>query len=245
MRHWIITLIALTAAVVGFNTPVAAKATPQPTSTVLSHSKRYYSIHEDLLLAKYGIDQGFQTAFNRHLQIRVYDQTREPALNKAIQVAEKDWNSALGRKVFIVGSKRHHTLAVKMTTQSTTTESQQIAWWQPLSQTVLVGRQAYASEWQEIQQDMRLNALRSGESELVTDKVVGTARQVEYARILVHEFGHVLGLLHSTNPQDLMYARIGFADICQYQDVIQPAIWNSPLSQRDLRRGQLALKLVE
>ncbi|MTV81646.1 matrixin family metalloprotease [Secundilactobacillus folii] len=250
MRHWMILMLTTIIGVIGFSTIDAAQTTVQPSASVLSRSRHYYLAHEDALLNLYDIDQGFQTAFDSHNKVWVYDQTRQPPLAKSIRVAENNWNHALGKKVFVKGSKRHHTLVVKLTTNHQNQQSAEVAWWQPLSQTVLIDQNAYLGEKQTISKYMKANVARSGADDttavdsLIDASVANTARQVEYARIITHEFGHVLGLLHSKKATDLMYAGLSFTDIYQYAKVVQPQIWQNPLSKMDINRGKLALKLI-
>lgn len=126
----------------------------------------------------------------------------------------------------------------------------EMAWWQPISQTVQIDKLFYANELLDINRYMKSNYLRQGGTDVATvwtasnKTAVSTARTVEFARILAHEFGHALGLAHSNNPADLMYAGIGFSDIYDYDAVTKKSIWDNPLSITDVGRGKLALKLV-
>ncbi|WP_056946328.1 matrixin family metalloprotease [Secundilactobacillus odoratitofui] len=254
MRRWMIlltTVLAVTA-VAGPTTAAAkSKRTPTPTKRVLAHTASYYQLHEDELMATYGIDQGYQTAFDNHTKIWVYDQTRTKGLTKSIKVAMRDWNSQLGQTVFVTGTKKHHTLTIKLTSASSAGDGEQIAWWRPTSQSVEVSQPFFNHEWLDINKYMKLNYARQNGNQIdlvkssIDDTTTDVARQVEYSRILAHEFGHSLGLSHSKNPADLMYAGIGFSDIYHYDDVTSANIWANPLSKTDISRGKLAVILAD
>lgn len=253
MRRWLVLLTTLITVSAGLQLQASAKAhsaTPTPNKTVLAHASSFYQLHESYYEATYGLNDDYQTAFDQHGHVWLYNQTHSKALSQSLKAAMKNWNQQLGSPVFYKGTKKHHTLTVKLVTQPVKT-NEELAWWHPTTQTIAIDKGHYQTEWQDINKYMKQNYARQPGADLTTvettiDETATTkARTVEYARILTHELGHVIGLQHSKNQADLMYAGVGFSDIYQYAAVVNDQIWADPLSLTDVKRGQLALKLLD
>lgn len=253
MHRWLILLTTLITVGTGLQVQVSAKSrstTPTPNKTVLAHASNFYQLHETYYETTYGLSDDYQTAFDSHGRVWLYNQTHSKALSQSLKAAMKNWNQQLASPVFYKGTKKHHTLTVKVINRQVKT-NEELAWWQPTTQTLSIDNLHYQTEWQAINKYMKQNYVRQAGPDLakvtaaIDDTATTTARNVEYARILTHELGHVLGLQHSKNQTDLMYAGVGFSDIYQYAAVIKDQIWANPLSVTDVKRGQLALKLLD
>lgn len=235
---------------VGASTRAKAATTPAPSQTVLAHTSSYYARHELALITRYGIDLSYQTAYNKAGHIWVYDQTQNKALHQSLKVAMANWNAKLGTKVFYAGSKNYHTMVVKLS-DGKSNDGNQMAWWLPTTKTIQVDKSYYTDQLSFIDKYMKRNYARTPETGVTTAQAdatidattAGTARTVEYSRVLTHELGHTLGLTHSKNKTDLMYAGLAFDDIYSYQDVTATSIWANPLSTTDVKRGELAVKI--
>lgn len=247
----VLTFIMTTLSLLCLAASVASAKTPTPTTKALSLSRKSTKKHEATLLKKYRINLGYQTAFNRRHQVWVYNFTGSKAVQESLDEAQLYWNEELGRSVFNVGTYGYRTMTVKFTNQ-TNHGDHKFACWSPATRTLKINRKTYEKELNDIRRYMKRHYLAKqhdplGEDlifEKINTNLAPTARDVEYARILAHEFGHVLGLAHSTNRRDLMYTGLGFSDIYEPDQVGQMTIWNNPLTQTDVARGRLGLRLA-
>lgn len=79
----------------------------------------------------------------------------------------------------------------------------------------------------------------------VEKSVAAQGRMYEYAGTIAHEFGHVMGLNHSPNKNDLMYFESGTNKVNSYSQVTSSKglkVYN-PVTSTDKARAQLALKI--
>ncbi|KRK47654.1 hypothetical protein FC96_GL002378 [Secundilactobacillus kimchicus JCM 15530] len=249
MRRMIIGLAAMSIGFIAMISQATAKATPAPSQTLISQPTETLQTTEMKLLKKYRINLAYQTAFDSQHQVWVIDKTATPAIATALTKAMAYWNDELGTAVFNAGSAGKATVTVKWTTQKAATDSG-LAWWAPKTETLKVNKGTYQHELADITKYMKRH-YRADETPTlskkaayaqITDSAAQQARTVEYARILTHELGHILGLGHSTNRSDLMYPGLGFGDLYDLDKVSADTIWQTPLTETDGARGQLAYR---
>lgn len=78
---------------------------------------------------------------------------------------------------------------------------------------------------------------------LVKSTLANEGRKYEYASTIAHEMGHVMGLNHSPNKQDLMYFESGNNNVYSYKKVKAGLSKYNPITTTDKNRAKLALKI--
>ena len=78
---------------------------------------------------------------------------------------------------------------------------------------------------------------------LVKSTLANEGRKYEYASTIAHEMGHVMGLNHSPNKQDLMYFESGNSNVYSFKKVKAGLSKYNPITTTDKNRAKLALKI--
>ncbi|WP_283680020.1 matrixin family metalloprotease [Lentilactobacillus sp. Marseille-Q4993] len=81
------------------------------------------------------------------------------------------------------------------------------------------------------------------ENKIDVDGIAKKGTQFEYANVLTHELGHVLGLEHSPSKSDVMYYAAQWNWIFDYKKVAASKSGYDPITKADQNRGKLAWKI--
>ncbi|KRM58749.1 hypothetical protein C5L31_001711 [Secundilactobacillus malefermentans] len=238
---------------VGFAETVHAKTTSRAVTISQIKTKKTAQKYKKQIGKKYGINYAFQTGYSKTHRVYIYDATHSKSVGISLNRAMNDWNSRLGKKRFYLGTASHHSITIKFVGDAQTKIDGGISWWFNKSRTIAISRVYYNTELGDISRQMKKNyqhrlnpALSISDANLMIDKgIAGQARMVEFSRILEHEMGHTLGLLHSKSAQNLMYMGIGYGDIYQFDDVLSGKVFVNLVTNNDLSRAKAAIKMYE
>lgn len=256
-RHRILKLSTIMAIMMllfaGVSEPVFAKTTPSFLSVTKIHTKKAAKKYKTKIAKSYNLSYGYQTGFTKTNRIAIYDATHSTAMNLSLNRAISDWNAKLGREVFYQGTAKKHTITLKFTTPPSTATPSGVAWWVSKSRHINVSKPYFNGELLDITKLMKRNYLNSSYQELPIDQantmidteLAGSARIVEFSRILDHEMGHALGMKHSKNSHNLMYKGVGYGDIYQFDDVYHGRLNVNLITKNDLARAKAGIKMYD
>lgn len=145
-----LTILAATAVlvtpVVAVSTVTAQAASVKPSSAMLKKSKSYYRKHAKTLGKKYKLAYSAQTGLKKNGKAYVYVNTKDKKLQQSVNVAMAYWNNKLGKKEFVKGSKKNHSLTFSVSYANPTKSDQSDAWWTPSQKKVQVRWSYYQAE---------------------------------------------------------------------------------------------------
>lgn len=145
-----ITLMAAVALPLSATETTGHAATLTPSTALLRQRPAYYKANAKLLASRYGLNYASQTALTTNETTKVYIASKNTQVKKSANLAMSYWNSKLGRKVFVKGTKTHHTLTVTMTGRNTAAD----AWWKPTSHQISLEQADYSQQLSAIRNNM-------------------------------------------------------------------------------------------
>ena len=224
----------------------AIKRTPDlnKTSSVRHFSFRTYYSYFTLFNKNYNVQRMSKPTVFKHHQATVYVPSAELRETGYVTAAIKNWNVALGTKVFRIGTATNHTITVNMKDGPTSPDGSWDGYYQ--TNKVYVNANFYNNA----------NYLPTVYTDLTGDKMAGAsspnsaAYQHQYKRywtaVITHELGHSLGLDHTPYSNDIMASEFESAGSdfkytwTDYKVVDNSfAILTGKLSTRDINRAKL------
>lgn len=140
----------LFAPAIATSTVTAQAASVNPSSATLKKSARYYRKHAKTLGKKYKLAFDAQTGLKKNGKAIVYINTKDAKLKSSVKIAMNYWNKKLGKKEFVQGSKKHHTLTFSVSKAKATKNDQSDAWWTPGKKKLQVRWSYYQAETKNI-----------------------------------------------------------------------------------------------
>lgn len=140
----------LFAPVVTTSTVTAQAASVTPSTAMLKKSKSYYRKNAKRLGKKYKLAFDAQTALKKNGKATVWVNTKDAKLKSSVKIAMNYWNKKLGKKEFVQGSKKNHTLTFSVSKAAATKSDQSDAWWTPSAKRLQVRWSYYQAETKNI-----------------------------------------------------------------------------------------------
>ncbi|NLR10015.1 MULTISPECIES: matrixin family metalloprotease [Lactobacillaceae] len=140
----------LFAPAVATSTVTAQAASVTPSAAKLKASKSYYRKHAKSLGKTYKLAFDAQTALKKNGKATVWIDTKDAKLKSSVKIAMNYWNKKLGKKEFVQGSKKHHTLTFSVSKATASKSDQSDAWWTPSNKRLQVRWSYYQAETKNI-----------------------------------------------------------------------------------------------
>ena len=140
----------LFAPAVATSTVTAQAASVTPSAAKLKASKSYYRKHAKSLGKTYKLAFDAQTALKKNGKATVWIDTKDAKLKSSVKIAMNYWNKKLGKKEFVQGSKKHHTLTFSISKAAASKSDQSDAWWTPSNKRLQVRWSYYQAETKNI-----------------------------------------------------------------------------------------------
>lgn len=126
-----VALVAVTTLGLTGQPAIAQAASITPSANVLKQSNQYYKKHRATLAKRYLLDYSAQISLSKTGVTKVYLATTNADVKKSATLAMSYWNSKLGRKAFVVGTKKSHTMTVSLSKATASSNDRSDAWWVP------------------------------------------------------------------------------------------------------------------
>ncbi|WP_261810584.1 matrixin family metalloprotease [Levilactobacillus humaensis] len=136
--------------VISTSTVTAHAASVNPSATTLKKSKSYYRKNARKLAKRYKLTYDAQSALKKNGRATVWINTSDSSLKSSTKIAMNYWNKKLGKKEFVQGSKKNHTLTLSISKAKPTKSDQSDAWWTPGKKKLQVRWSYYRDETQNI-----------------------------------------------------------------------------------------------
>jgi len=140
----------LFAPAVATSTVTAHAASVTPSTATLKKSNSYYRKNAKNLGKKYKLAFDAQTALKKNGKATVWINTKDAKLKSSVKIAMNYWNKKLGKKEFVQGSKKNHTLTFSVSKAKATKSDQSDAWWTPGNKHLQVRWSYYQAETKNI-----------------------------------------------------------------------------------------------
>ncbi|MCH5464614.1 matrixin family metalloprotease [Levilactobacillus tujiorum] len=142
--------VILFAPAIATSTVTAQAASVTPSAKTLKKSNSYYRKHAKSFGKKYKFAYNAQTALKKNGKATVWINTKDAKLKSSVKIAMNYWNKKLGKKEFVQGSKKHHTLTFSVSKAPATKGDQSDAWWTPSNKQLQVRWSYYQAETKNI-----------------------------------------------------------------------------------------------